>query len=77
MSTWHKEITKSLADSVSAVLSDMKEDQKSSQNKMLKKSKGEPAGQIKPKQALPEEEDCGPCDRVQARGAHVQARLQC
>ena len=57
MSTWHKEITKSLADSVSAVLSDMKEDQKSSQNKMLKKSKGEPAGQIKPKQALPEEDD--------------------
>ena len=57
MSTWHKEITKSLADSVSAVLSDMKEDQKASQNSMMKKGKGEPAGQIKPKQALPEEDD--------------------
>jgi len=57
MSTWHKEVTKSLADSVSAVLSDMKEDQKTSQNKMLKKGKGEPAGQIKPKQDLPEEDE--------------------
>lgn len=57
MSTWHKEITKSLADSVSAVLSDMKEDQKVSQNSMMKKGKGEPAGQIKPKQALPEEDE--------------------
>jgi len=57
MSTWHKEITKSLADSVTAVLSDMKEDQKASQNSMMKKGKGEPAGQIKPKQALPEEDD--------------------
>ena len=57
MSTWHKDVTKSLADSVSAVLSDMKEDQKASQNKMMKKGKGEPAGQIKPKQALPEEDD--------------------
>ena len=57
MSTWHKEITKSLADSVSAVLTDMKEDQKGAQNGMLKKGKGEPAGQIKPKQTLPEEDD--------------------
>ncbi len=57
MSTWHKEVTKSLADSVTAVLSDMKEDQKASQNSMMKKGKGEPAGQIKPKQALPEEDD--------------------
>jgi len=57
MSTWHKEVTKSLADSVSAVLSDMKEDQKASQNKMMKKGKGEPAGQIKPKQDLPEEDE--------------------
>ena len=57
MSTWHKKITQSLADSVSAVLSDMKEDQKGSQNSMMKKGKGEPAGQIKPKQTLPEEDD--------------------
>jgi len=57
MSTWHKKITQSLADSVSAVLSDMKEDQKATQNKLLKKGKGEPAGQIKPKQTLPEEDE--------------------
>ena len=57
MSTWHKKVTQSLADSVSAVLRDMKEDQKASQNSMMKKGKGEPAGQIKPKQALPEEDD--------------------
>ena len=57
MSTWHKQISKSLADSVSAVLNDMKEDQKSSQNKMLKKGKGEPVGQIKPDQTLPEEDE--------------------
>ena len=57
MSTWHKEITKSLADSVSAVLSDMKEDQKASQNSMMKKGKGEPVGQSKAKQPLPEEDD--------------------
>jgi hypothetical protein len=57
MSSWHKKVTQSLADSVSAVLNDMKEDQKASQNKMMKKGKGEPAGQIKPKQALPEEDE--------------------
>jgi hypothetical protein len=57
MSTWHKQITQSLADSVAAVLNDMKEDQKTSQNKMLKQSKGEPVGQIKPKQTLPEEDE--------------------
>jgi hypothetical protein len=57
MSTWHKKITQSLADSVSAVLSDMKEDQKASQNSMLKKGKGEPVAQSKAKQALPEEDD--------------------
>jgi len=57
MSTWHKEISKSLADSVSAVLNDMREDQKSSQNKMLKKGKGEPVGQSKAKQPLPEEDE--------------------
>ena len=57
MSTWHKEITKSLADSVSAVLSDMKEDQKASQNSMMKKGTGEPVGQAKAKQPLPEEDD--------------------
>lgn len=57
MSTWHKKVTQSLADSVSAILSDMKEDQKGSQNGMLKKGKGEPAGQIKPKQDIPEEDD--------------------
>ena len=57
MSTWHKQVTQSLADSVSAILSDMKEDQKGTQNGMLKKGKGEPAGQIKPKQDIPEEDD--------------------
>jgi len=57
MSTWHKEISKSLADSVSAVLNDMREDQKTSQNKMLKKGKGEPVDQSKAKQPLPEEDD--------------------
>ena len=56
MSTWHKQVTQSLADSVSAILSDMKEDQKGTQNGMLKKGKGEPAGQIKPKQDIPEED---------------------
>lgn len=55
MSSWHKEITKSLADSVSAVLSDMKEDQKASQNSMMKKGKGEAAS--KSKQQLPEEDE--------------------
>ena len=55
MSSWHKQITKSLADSVSAVLSDMKEDQKTSQNSMMKKGKGEPVS--KAKQALPEEDE--------------------
>ena len=54
MSTWHRKISQSLADSVSAVLSDMKEDQKASQNKMMKKGKGEPIS--KPKQELPEED---------------------
>ena len=55
MSTWHRKISQSLADSVSAVLSDMKEDQKASQNKMMKKGKGEPIS--KPKQELPEEDE--------------------
>ena len=54
MSTWHRKISQSLADSVSAVLNDMKEDQKASQNKMLKK-KGEPIS--KAKQDLPEEDE--------------------
>ena len=57
MSTWHQKISQSLADSVSAVLKDMKEDQKASQNKMLKKGKGEPVSLGKAKQELPEEDE--------------------
>ena len=58
MSTWHRKVTQSLADSASAVLSrDIREDRKAAQNKILKKGKGEPAGQIKPKQILPEEDE--------------------
>ena len=54
MSTWHKQVSKSLADSVSTILNDMA-DHKASQNKMLKKGKGEPASKVK--QELPEEDE--------------------
>lgn len=54
MSTWHKQVSQSLADSVSTILKDMV-DYKTTQNKMLKKGKGEAAS--KTKQELPEDDE--------------------
>ena len=50
MSTWHKKVSQSLADSVATVLKDYA-DHKDTQNKKLKKGPGEPID--KPTQELP------------------------
>jgi len=56
MSTWNKDISQSLADAVTSVLTGaINEDSKAKQNAMMKKGKGEPADQTKGKNELPEE----------------------
>ena len=56
MSTWNKDISQSLADAVTSVLTGaINEDSKAKQNAMMKKGKGEPANQTKGKNELPEE----------------------
>ena len=56
MSTWNKDISQSLADAVTSVLTGViNEDSKAKQNAMMKKGKGEPADQTKGKNELPEE----------------------
>ena len=56
MSTWNKDISQSLADAVTSVLTGaINEDSKAKQNAMMKKGKGEPADQTKGKGELPEE----------------------